>query len=457
MGKVFVRFSGRKFLVSYKPGDTVSKIKSVVQRRYSCEELSLTYDGKLLDCAKVIEHYGIDNMTTIEAFVPVKGGIPITDVGLAPLKASEIAQSAIQFSARFGQEAGKIVADRADKLKKSIFEKLKQIEIIRKAVHAIQTIMRFFPIIYLVLIILAFFGKPLEYVMLFIAMLFVCIIYVIYAILNLPPFIFVPMVIWFIIRDILPLILYCMIFAALLIVILLFCLILSIVNAMTGGALKNIVLCQNSPAAWYKTPNFHFDNRYERGLFCSRPCFPRYQPDTTGMNCTKLPAGYPGFCPQAEAMRLYTGTRKDRVYMYKDYKIVGNIKYLKNDPLAREGILKNHYLRKAKFMNVCDEKMRDYDPVALAICSATEMIPNDKGNPLTKNMSSKDIKKLRNVCRQGFCNSRKNYPFCTFIGASDDDDESMIVKKVIKITIMIIVFVFVVLFCIKYMCSMTHT
>jgi hypothetical protein len=445
--KLFIKFLENKSKIIY-----IDKFSTIYELKKSiCTQFNITSDIVLFYQGKLINtNENFTNLSTIHVSLSMKGGIPIGEMLGGVLKPVEIAFNAVMAVMNriwdkllFNYEVTKDTIDRT-------WDKIKHSQTVLRFLQFMAFLQRMLPILYLVLIILAFFGKPLEYIMLFVAMISVSILYVIYAIITLPPFIFIPMLIWFIIFDIIPLIVYCLVFGGLLVIILLFCLILAIINTITGGALKSLVLCQNSPAAWYKTPNYHFTNKYERGLFCSRPCFPRYQPDTTGMNCTKLPKDYPAYCPQAEIMRLYTGLTKDNVFMYNDYNINGNVRYLTKTPLDREEILKKHYLKKVEFMNICNSKLQDYTPISLAICSAVDIISMDKSNPLTHSMKKKDINRLINVCKQAFCNSKNNYPFCSQLGATNEDDDSMIVKKVIKLIIMIIIFILILVFSLNY-------
>ena len=203
------------------------------------------------------------------------------------------------------------------------------------------------------------------------------------------------------------------------------------------------------PSSWYTVPNFHYDNKCDRGLFCSKPCYSRYKPDFTGSSCIKIDKCYPSYCPQAEVMRVYTGLRKDKPYKFLDFDIKKKLKYFSNIPSEREDMLKDYYLKKTDFMNLCDDKMGTYKTMALSICSAAEMLENDQTNPLTKGIKKSDINKLASACKQAFCNSKTNYPFCSRLKTGDDGDDSMIVRKIIKLIIYIIIFLIIITFSIK--------
>jgi hypothetical protein len=446
----FINFNNnKKSVLTITDLSCLFQLKEEIYLKYEIDksiDILVFYQGKILTDISILKNYA-----TLTITIPILGGIPISELVGGPATVLRSVLNVIRNAYDITKNSIDSAYTKIHDTSVMMWDKIKYSKTVINFLKFMAFLQRMLPVLYLVLIILSFFGKPLEYIMLFVGLVCVCLIYVLYAIITLPPFIFIPMVIWFFIFDIVPLILYCIIFGALLLVIFLFCLVVSILNAMSGGALKSLVLCQNSPEAWYKTPNFHFTNKYERGLFCSKPCFPRYQPDTTGMNCTKLPKGYPAYCPQAEIMRLYTGIRNDNTYMYNDYPINGNIKFLTKSPLEREQLLKNHYLKKIDFMNTCSDKMSEYNNVSLSICSAIEIMANDKSNPLTKNIKKKDINKLINVCKQAYCNSKNNYPFCAQLGSPDEDDDSMIVKKVIKLAILIIIVILILVFSLNYL------
>jgi len=310
-----------------------------------------------------------------------------------------------------------------------------------------RALFQFFALIILARIIIGFFSKPLEFIMLGISCLILSVVYVIYYIFYIPPFIWVPFLIWFTLFDVLPWLVYCVVMMVLFIVISLFCLVLGFINVCTGGAIKSLVLCQNHVASWYKTPNFHLTNKFERGIFCSRKCYTGYAPDVTGMYCIKIPKGNPSYCPQAEAMRMYTTNRNDNIYYYKDYVTKGNMKYMTSSPDVREGLLKDHYLRKRDFLEKCDKSMSTYNYMPLSICASLDTIEKNNVNGIDK----KTIDRLKKVCQQAYCNSKTNFPFCAQLASGDDDDASAFWKKLMKILISIAVFMFIIIFILNYM------
>ena len=312
-----------------------------------------------------------------------------------------------------------------------------------------KMIAMFFPLVIVARMIIGFFQKPLEFIMLGIACLFLAVAYVIYYILSIPPFIYIVFFVWYLIFDIIPFVVYAIIMVILFAIIFVFSCLLAGINWMTNNKLSNLVLCQNSVTSWYTTPNFHMGNKFEKGLFCSRQCFPGYYPDETGFACAKIPRGQPSFCPQAEVMRLYSGRTKDLNYFYKDFPVRGNIHYLMKSPEQREHTIKRHLMQKKDFLNKCQVAMQKYDYMPLNVCSSLDVL----GNSLDKNT----MNRIRTVCSQAYCSSKDNYPFCAQMASTPDDDGGEFWKRVIKIIIMICVFMFIIMFTLQYMAGAVET
>jgi hypothetical protein len=311
-----------------------------------------------------------------------------------------------------------------------------------------KTMFQFFVIIILVRMLIGFFSKPLEFIMLGISCIVLAVAYVLYYIFSVPPFIIVPYLIYFILFDLIPLLFYTMVFGALFVVITLFCLLLSIINVMTGGLLNNLVLCQNSPSNWFRMPNHHLGNKFERGLFCSRSCFRGYYPGPTGRACNKVWRGTPSYCPQAMVMRLYQGKgKRDLNWSFPDYRILGNWKYLSRSPREREVLIKEHLLRRQGFLEGCEQSMKKYGFLPLQVCSSLDVMDSKKSQiPGWYNTRGK----LERLCQQAYCNSTTNYPFCVNMGSSQTDGENFWVR-VAKAIVMVTVVVLIVTLTVKHM------
>ena len=310
---------------------------------------------------------------------------------------------------------------------------------IQTFVKTMKMIARFYPLIILVLVILAFFGKPLEYIMLFLGGVIVSILWIFIWILDQDVVAVIPYCLYQFFVYLVPYLVYAVVMLTVFLIVTLFCGILAAINALTHGALKNWVLCQNSPESWFKTSSFQDNNRHKRSFFCSKPCGTRFKPDGDE-TCKRLDKTQPSFCPQAEIMRLYTKySTGDSPSYYKDYN-TNNPKFLSKEPREREILLKNYYIKQVNFNKTCQEAMKPYTDITLNICSNLDMLEN------TKKLDKGTILKLKNVCSQTYCNASSSYPFCSSKAKSSDIDMSQLVKQIIKIIAIITVFFILLIF-----------
>ena len=319
----------------------------------------------------------------------VAGLTAATTAGLTAMTSATIAQTA----AVLGQETAETTLNKVMEgmkmgnwfMKWIASKMMKMRSILIKIIQFVRfmaMLARFWPIIKVFIAIIIITSNLLFYVIMIIAWIGAAILEVFYFILSLPPFIYILWFIFFLVADGIPFIVYSMVFLAILAFILVFCLILTAVDLISGGHLKILTLCQDTPLGWYKTPMSHMSNRFERGVMCSRPCKKNYVPDEIGTSCIKLPKESPSFCPQAQIMRFYSGVgKKDGKYIYGNVKTKGNMKYLSKVPSEREDILLNNYLAKKRFLENCNNpsnpgNMLKYDPITLNICANIESMAN---------------------------------------------------------------------------------
>jgi hypothetical protein len=429
--QLFVKFQDHIKVVCVNQHDTIECIKKLLNE----PSITLYHKEKLQD-DQIIEHYGIRHNDTLHANIAHLGGVPVV---AGDVSASVLGTGTTQVITSSIQNAASLTQKVQDDVKNFVQRIIEHVTKVIQFTKSMITVAKFFPIITLVLMALSFLGRPMEFLLLTFGLIFVTMIYIAYSILNI--LIVIPMFVWFVIMDIIPLIIYLIVYGSLFVLITLICLILTIINTIMWGSLKDIVLCQNMPTDWYKTPNFHLGNKWDRGVFCKRPCYSRYSPDSTGTMCQRIPKGYPPFCPQAEIMRIYTNKKADRKYRYDDFRENSNVKYLSKKPEEREAMLRDYYLRKREFKEVCKSKMEPYDTLTLNICaSADSLLQNGH---LT---SKKEVQRLQQVCSQAFCTAERNYPFCNKISALNNEDDNAELKKVIKITIALVVFCIIFLF-----------
>lgn len=344
------------------------------------------------------------------------------------------------------------------KHRKDYYQKVKQHfdDWRQKLVQHIETLRewsKFYPIIILVLLILAIFTDLFKYVVMLIAYIILAVILITYEVLSLPPFIWVIFVIFFIIFEVVPFVVITAVLLALLAFATLVCLILAGLDKVSGGKLRFLVLCQNSPGAWYLTPSHQYDNKYKRGILCSKPCATGYHPSETGGSCVRLPKDAPSYCPQAQVMRIYTGQgKRDLQYDYRDFAGARSMVYLLKAPKEREEMVLKHYMEKARFLDKCTNpsnpyNLSKYNAVTMNVCASLETLKQNGFH----NLSTRDYQKLERVCNQGFCDVRSSYPFCSKLSNVSSLDNSNLAKKIVYAIIAITVFALTVFMILHYM------
>jgi len=288
------------------------------------------------------------------------------------------------------------------------------------------------------------FGTLIDIFTLIIATLLSILLTIVYAILSLPIVVLIPFTIYFVITEVVKFVVFSIIYLALFALVTLVIVLLTIVNICSGNKLKNLALCQNSPGAWYRTPNYQKGNKFERSILCAKPCPTNYAPDSaTGFMCMKIKKGIPNYCPKAEIMRIFTGyNRKDKKYTYPDYQTAMNMKYEGKLPSQRERILLDHYVKGDDFFEQCGA-MNKYDTMTRSICAGIDTIAATQPN----GMSERDVKRLTRVCNQAYCNSRYGgaYTVCSSLTSFNDDNLSTLIKNICMIIFSVIMFTIVVI------------
>lgn len=273
--------------------------------------------------------------------------------------------------------------------------------------------------------------KPAQCIMLILAFIIVSVLILVYFVLTLPINFYAMVAIWFFIMKIVPMIVYCLLFGVLLVAAFVMSILMTALNTFTGGSLKNIVLCDALPSAWHSVPNFHLKNRWERGGMCTRPCPARYAPNPSGSMCMVVPKGYPPYCPQAEAMRIFSSRKADGKYMFKRFDDTTNVLYLLKPPKEREAMLKDFYANRQKFAETCSANMSEYDNISLNICAAADSLHGV--------IDDREIAKLKAVCAQVYCTPQRNYPFCSKTSDLNDNDANAIIRKIAKIVTIVVI------------------
>jgi hypothetical protein len=404
------------------------------------------YNGKILD-------RNLDKgLESVLVYPRLKGGIPVLASGLVntiTVEPGEIVADAAAMSADAAKHTSNFLqkilqfftrnAQTAAARSRGILEFIKNTRnAMIKLAKTFAMVARFYPIILVALIILAFFGQPLEYIMLFISGIIVSILWVFVYILGLPIINIIPYTLYFLAVYFLPLMAYTIILIIVFLIVTLLCGVLAALNVATGGSLNKWLICDNSPTSWYTTSSYHLDNKYRRSFFCGKPCGARYEPDGDS-NCKKVDSSQPSFCPQAEIMRIYSGNKNDSVPHFLDYNTTDPLFTLKTSKERKE-LLKEHYMKKMTFLNNCSGPLKTYNNVSLNICANLDNF--EKNETFNKGY----IEKMRIVCKQAYCNSGTNYPFCSVKANAETNDPSILIKQIIKIIALTLVFVILILF-----------
>ena len=368
-------------------------------------------------------------------------------------RSSDLARDQRRYQVSQSQRRRDLMTARFRYKKYQLQQALNKGDKLKKFLKTLAIIARFWPIIKICIAIIIICSNLLFYVIMIIAWIAAAILEVVYFIFTFPPFFDIIWFVYFVITDFIPFLLYAAFLGVLLGIISIGCGILAFINICSHGKLKFLVLCQNNPASWYKTPNWHLDNRYIRSLFCSKPCRKGYVPEETGLNCIRQPKETPFHCPQAQIMRFYAGDgKKDRSrWFYQEKRTKGNMKYLSKPPEAREDELLVHFINMTKYMQECTNKesnfsMNKYIPLVRNVCANSDALYDLSFSK----MDQKQIGKLQKVCQQSFCNSEETYPFCSRPTVSTDDPTADLIKKIILFIIALICFVLVMMFMFAY-------
>lgn len=336
----------------------------------------------------------------------------------------------------------KYIRDILEKLMDRLQRIFKHVKNVFDRLRAFLFALRWVPVIGLVVSAIVIMNKPLEFIMMLIGALAISLIWVAYKISALPVIIWLPFIVWWLALKFIPLVIYTIVIIAIVLLICIILLIITLINVLTGGRLNNIVLCQNSPQNWFLVPGFQYGNKFERSLFCKSPCMGGYKPDELGEFCEKLPRGQPSFCAQSEIMRLFTkknGTFERHVY--EDFNPAKFFMFNLSTPEQKANMYKDYYLRRDRYFKTCNATLGGFDELAKTMCSNIDV--------LAKNGYSKSqIRKLKEVCAQGYCDSKSRFMFCNEFGGSKDatDNDSVLIKTSVMLVTVVILFVFLLVF-----------
>lgn len=362
-------------------------------------------------------------------------GFPVIDTVANSLRVTRNIMDKIMEAAKMTFEASKVASERLQWLTAFIFDKLKWI-----------------PVATLLSIVTILFRHPLEFLTRVLCAIVISILFVFYIILTIPPFSWLAFGVWFFVTRVIVLVGTTLLSLIIFSIVGFIFVILALINEGTGGALNKIALCQTSPFAWFTVPNYQDGNKYNRMLFCNTPCMTGYTPDElTGEFCNRTPLAQPSFCPQAEVMRLLLkkNTSGER-HVYANYLMTPS--YLIDTPKGKEEKYIKHFQQMQMFFDKCNRKLGNFNNIALDICGSLDAIKEQKMNFLSDDI----IKKLKEVCKQGFCNSRSRHVFCSSFAESKPEEQGNgLIKAIISMLTAIILFLFLIVMTYKFVSAAT--
>jgi hypothetical protein len=276
---------------------------------------------------------------------------------------------------------------------------------------------------------------------------------IIYALLSLPPFIYIVYGIYFFIVHIVINAIFSafwiLLFATFAIISGVIWTIDLMLSAMTGfkshSFLVWFVRCENLPDIWYTRANHVEGNVFQRSFSCQRPCAPRFVPD--GLTCKGIYEQQPSYCPQAQVYRIYKGMdvgTSGGPYHMGEFK--PSLKFYTKSKEDKEKEVREYFEKRQRFYEKCHQTTKPYHDITKAICANYDKIKltDEKLRPY-----------LATVCRQAFCEKNNKEEFCyKFANASKDPQKAKInapmesdeiLTKIVTMCIMIIVIMIILL------------
>lgn len=219
-----------------------------------------------------------------------------------------------------------------------------------------------------------------------------------YIVWSIPPFHFIAFGIYFFVFKILFTIVISLFYVTIFLCICIIAVPLWVIDLLSGGLLRKITRCENTPFAWYQSPNYSEGNVYERQLFCKLPCHSHFKPHS--LFCKRQDIREPTFCPQAQIYRIYKGLQTPSPLMMDKYN--PDPTFFTKDADARNKIIKNFFTSKQRFLNKCTKAHGQEDEVVKGICANFDM----------HKLSTSDTAKIKALCKQVYCESNPKEGFC---------------------------------------------
>ena len=219
-------------------------------------------------------------------------------------------------------------------------------------------------------------------------------------------------------------------------------LMLSAFNGFTAPSIiAQMGRCENLPDIWYARCNFVEDNNYDRAFLCQYPCASRFKPD--GLVCSAIDTRQPSYCPQAQAFRIYKGmpAPPNPTFM-GDFSPDAKFWTLSQD--KRKAEVERYFVKKQAFLTKCSSASEPYDHLVKTVCANwdTVALPNETDRVL-----------LGQVCKQAYCDGEPGEPFCyKFAETTETVQQGEIVqtqddllRRIMRIILVVVISIIVIL------------
>lgn len=156
--------------------------------------------------------------------------------------------------------------------------------------------------------------------------------------------------------------------------------ILWVFDLFTGGQVLRFLRCENLPNAWIYQSQYSFNNKFERSLLCSRPCFSGFKP--AQLFCKKCKSTEPNFCPQQLVHQAFENRDLDSFRLPSKYlyKFSPSLALWTKHDREKQRELREFEKERTIFLASCYKSYQDQDHMTKTVCANIDMYfkPNSK-------------------------------------------------------------------------------
>ena len=183
-------------------------------------------------------------------------------------------------------------------------------------------------------------------------------------------------------------------------------LVLTLLDAITGGMILSLLRCENLPNAWATNNSYCHKNVYKRyGLICLSKCWSSFHP-VFNLFCYKLPTTEPSYCPQQIIYNCYNNNFDQLKSMPYIYSYIPTLDYYRKEKEERKRVWRDIFQKRVAFKDLCHETNEKYEDI---VCSMCHSISKNKdlmeSNPAHYNM-------LIELCKLTYCDKNNDWNFC---------------------------------------------